>query len=208
MIKTLKGHYDRHLLPHLIEWGCSDGPKMKARSQLVPQAEGRVLEMGIGTGLNLSFYDAAKVKSVTGVDPAAAMHTRARHRARHLPIPVETVALELGEIQAERHSFDTIVCTFTMCTIADLPSAFAEMRRVLKPGGRFLFIEHGRAPDASVANWQDRINPWWKPLAGGCNLNRDIPRLIAEGGFAIQSLDQHYLKGPRPLNYVYRGWAT
>lgn len=207
MKKTLKAHYHQHVLPHLIELGCGAGPMMKTRSKLVPQAEGRVLEIGIGTGLNLSFYDTTRVSSITGVDPAAAMHKRARTRARQLPIPVETVALELGEIQAERHTFDTIVCTFTLCTIPDVPGAFEEMRRVLKPGGRFLFAEHGRAPDAAVAFWQDKLEPVWMPLAGGCHLNRDIPALIRAGGFAIQDMEAHYQKGWRPMNYVYRGWA-
>lgn len=207
MKNTLKTHYDHHVLPHLIEFTCGMGEVMKTRSKLVPHAEGRVLEIGIGTGLNLSFYDAGKVHSVTGVDPAAAMHKRARARARHITIPVETVALELGEIQAESHSFDTIVCTFTLCTIPDVPLAFQEMRRVLKPGGHFLFAEHGRAPEAAVAAWQDRLTPLWKPFSGGCHLNRDIPELIRAGGLNIQSLDAGYLKGPKAMTYVYRGWA-
>jgi ubiquinone/menaquinone biosynthesis C-methylase UbiE len=207
MRQAFKDQYDKHVLPHMIEFACGMGEVMKTRSKVVPQAQGRVLEIGIGTGLNLSFYDAAKVSSITGVDPAAAMHHKARSRASSLLIPVETVALELGEIQAERDSFDTIVCTFTLCTIPDVAPAFAEMRRVLKPGGRFLFAEHGRAPDADVARWQDRLTPIWKPIAGGCHLNRDIPALIREGGFDVQQIESSYLKGPRPMTYVYRGWA-
>lgn len=207
MRKSLKAHYEHHVLPHLIELACGAGPMMKTRSKLVPQAEGRVLEIGIGTGLNLSFYDTNRVSSITGVDPAAAMHKRARTRAKKLPIPVETVALELGEIQAERHSFDTIVCTFTLCTIPDVPGAFEEMRRVLKPGGRLLFAEHGRAPEPSVSLWQDRLGPLWTPMAGGCHLNRDIPELIRAGGFSIEDMEAGYQKGWRPMSYVYRGSA-
>jgi ubiquinone/menaquinone biosynthesis C-methylase UbiE len=204
---AMKKLYERHLLPHLIEYACGMGEIMKTRSKLIPQAEGRVLEVGIGTGLNLAFYDARRVHSVTGVDPAPEMHGRARRRAAALSFPVETIALELGEIQAKAASFDTIVCTFTLCTIPDVAAAFSEMRRVLKPGGRFLFSEHGRAPDAHIAGWQDRLTPWWKPFAGGCHLNRDIPQIIRAGGFTIESLDAGYLKGPKPMTYVYRGWA-
>jgi ubiquinone/menaquinone biosynthesis C-methylase UbiE len=207
MKNLLKTHYDRHVLPHLIEFACGMGEVMKTRSGIVPRARGRVLEIGIGTGLNLAYYDAGKVTSVTGVDPAAAMHLRARKRAARIAIPVETVALELGGIQADSHSFDTIVCTFTLCTIPDVATTFQEMRRVLKPGGHFLFCEHGLAPDAAVARWQDRLTPLWKPLSGGCHLNRDIPELIRAGGFKIEEIHASYLKGPKPMTYVYRGWA-
>lgn len=207
MKNPLKSHYDKHILPHLIDLACGMGEVMATRAHIVPHAEGRVLEIGIGTGLNLSFYDAAKVSSVTGVDPAAEMHARARKRASRLPIPVDTVALELSEIQADRHSFDTIVCTFTLCTIPDVPAAFQEMRRVLKPGGKLLFSEHGRAPDAAVARWQDRITPLWKPFWGGCHLNRDVPALIRAGGFTIEAIDSRYLDGPKPMSWVHSGWA-
>jgi ubiquinone/menaquinone biosynthesis C-methylase UbiE len=203
----VKRLYDRCLLPHLTDFVCSLGMLMRTRAAIVPQAEGRVLEIGIGTGLNLGFYRPDRVTSVTGVDPSAAMQRRARRRAATIAIPVEIVPLELSEIRAETASFDTIVCTFTLCTIPDVGAAFREMRRVLKPGGRFLFSEHGRAPEASVARWQDRLTPFWKPLAGGCHLNRDIPALIRAGGFRIEEMGAGYLTGPRPIAYVYRGWA-
>ena len=199
--------YDRHILPRLIDYACGMGEVMKTRSKIVPQAEGRVLEIGIGTGLNLGFYDPARVQVVIGVDPAAQMQALARQRAAAIAIPVETIALELGEIQAGDASFDSIVCTFTLCTIPDAAAALKEMRRVLKPGGRLLFAEHGLAPDAPVVRWQHRLTPLWKPLAGGCHLNRDIPRLIEAGGFAIRELHTGYLQGPRPMTFVYRGWA-
>ncbi|MCU9951261.1 class I SAM-dependent methyltransferase [Pseudomonas sp. PDM13] len=201
------GFYDRHVLPRLIDYACGMGEVMKTRSKIVPQAEGKVLEIGIGTGLNLGFYDPAKVQVVIGVDPAAQMQALARQRADAITIPVETIALELGEIQASDASFDSIVCTFTLCTIPDAPAALKEMRRVLKPGGRLLFAEHGLAPDAPVVRWQHRLTPLWKPFAGGCHLNRDIPRLIEGGGFAIRELQTGYLQGPRPMTFVYRGWA-
>ena len=201
------GLYDRHILPHLIDFACGMGAVMKARSQIVPLAHGRVLEIGIGSGLNLSFYDPQRVEVVVGVDPSAEMQALARERAARCQVPVEMIALELGQIQAADASFDDIVCTFTLCTIPDALAALKEMRRVLKAGGRLLFCEHGLAPDLPVVRWQKRLTPLWKPLAGGCHLDRDIPALIEAGGFHIRQLETGYLKGPRPMTHVYRGWA-
>ena len=199
--------YDEKILPRLIDYACGMGQVMKTRSQVVPLAAGRVLEIGIGTGLNLSFYDPARVSAIVGVDPAAQMQTLARQRAASIAIPVEMIALELGQIQAADASFDSIVCTFTLCTIPDPLAALQEMRRVLKPGGKLLFSEHGRAPDAKVRLWQDRITPLWKPLAGGCHLNRDIPALLGAAGFRIREVNSSYLPGPRPMTWIWRGWA-
>ncbi|MGA4322386.1 class I SAM-dependent methyltransferase [Ectopseudomonas hydrolytica] len=201
------GLYDRHILPHLIDFACGMGAVMKARSQIVPLARGRVLEIGIGSGLNLGFYDAQRVEVVVGVDPSAEMQALARERAARCQVPVEMIAMELGQIQAADASFDDIVCTFTLCTIPDAIAALGEMRRVLKPGGRLLFCEHGLAPDLPVVRWQKRLTPLWKPLAGGCHLDRDIPALIEAGGFHIREMSTGYLKGPRPMTHVYRGWA-
>ena len=199
--------YERYLLPRMIDFACGMGAVMKTRAQVVPLAEGKVLEIGIGTGLNLSFYDPAKVSEIVGVDPAVDMSPLARERAAQISIPVKTIALELGQIQAEDASFDSIVCTFTLCTIPDASAALREMRRVLKPGGKLLFSEHGLAPDLPVVRWQNRITPLWKPLAGGCHLNRDIAALITAGGFNIGDIQSSYLKGPKPMTWVSRGWA-
>ena len=199
--------YERYLLPRMIDFACGMGAVMKTRAQVVPLAEGKVLEIGIGTGLNLSFYDPAKVSEIVGVDPAVDMSPLARERAAQITIPVKTIALELGQIQAEDASFDSIVCTFTLCTIPDASAALREMRRVLKPGGKLLFSEHGLAPDAPVVRWQNRITPLWKPLAGGCHLNRDIAALITAGGFNIGDIQSSYLKGPKPMTWVSRGRA-
>ncbi len=201
------GLYERHVLPHLIDFACGLGEVMQARAQIVPRAEGRVLEIGIGSGLNLALYDPRKVSLIVGVDPSAAMQKLARTRAARIAIPLEMLALELGQIQAPAAGFDSIVCTFTLCTIPDAVAALREMRRVLKPGGRLLFCEHGLAPQPAVMRWQRRLTPCWKALAGGCHLDRDIPALIEAGGFRIGELQSGYLKGPKPLTYVYRGWA-
>jgi ubiquinone/menaquinone biosynthesis C-methylase UbiE len=200
--------YDRHILPHLIDIACGMGAVMKTRAQVVPLAEGRVLEIGIGSGLNLSFYDPAKVSAIVGVDPSAEMQKLAQQRAAQISIPVEMIALELGQIRAADASFDSIVCTFTLCTIPDAHAALKEMRRVLKPGGKLLFSEHGLAPDLPVVRWQNRLTPIWKPLAGGCHLNRDIPALLRASGFHIEQIESRYLQGPRPMTWVSCGWAV
>ena len=199
--------YERYVLPKLIDVACSTGNVMKARSKIVPQARGEVLEIGMGSGLNLSFYDAKKVSSIVGVDPAAQMQTLARQRAADIRIPVEMIAADVQGIHAETNRFDTIVMTFTLCSIDDPIAALQEMARVLKPEGRLLFIEHGLAPDTSVERWQHRLTPFWKPMAGGCHLDRDIPALIRAGGFVIDELSEAYLPGPRPMSYVYSGVA-
>lgn len=201
------GFYDRYILPHLIDCACGLGEIMTARSQIVPRARGKVLEIGIGSGLNLEFYDAQRVEHVFGVDPCAEIQAKARRRAQKIGIPVDTVPRVIEQIGAEDASFDTVVSTFTLCTIPDPVPALRELRRVLKPGGELLFREHGLAPDAGVRAWQHRLTPLWKPLAGGCHLNRDIPALIEAGGFRIDELAHRYLKGPKPMTYVYSGVA-
>lgn len=168
---------------------------------------GEVLEIGIGSGLNLAFYDADKVSSIIGVDPAAQMQPLARKRASAIGIPVEMLPVDVQGIQAETERFDTIVMTFTLCSIKDPLSALKEMARVLKPQGQLLFCEHGLAPDATVERWQQRLTPFRKPIAGGCHLNRDIPALIESGGFRIEHMSAEYLAGPKPMSYVYSGSA-
>lgn len=199
--------YERYVLPKLIDVACSTGNVMKARSKIVPQALGEVLEVGIGSGLNLPFYDPKKVSSIIGIDPAAQMQSLARKRATAIGIPVEVIAVDVQGIHADTDRFDTIVMTFTLCSIDDPVPALREMARVLKPGGRLLFCEHGLAPDPSIERWQHRLTPFWKPMAGGCHLDRDIPALTRAGGFVIDELSEEYLPGPRPMSYVYSGVA-
>lgn len=200
--------YERHVLPYLIDAACGLGDVMKARAKVVPQAYGEVLEIGIGTGLNLALYNPDRVTSITGVDPAAQMQGLAKKRAAALSIPVEMASVDLQGIDARTARFDTIVMTFTLCSIAEPISALREMRRVLKPSGRLLFCEHGLAPEQGVQRWQHRLTPVWKSIAGGCHLDRDVPAILDEGGFVLGELTKGYLAGPKPMTFLYSGWAV
>ena len=199
--------YERTLLPYLIDSACSVGAVRRQREKIVPLAHGRVLEIGIGTGLNLRHYDKAKVQTLTGLDPAREMHRLAHQRSRNAGLEVELLGLSAERIPRADASFDTVIMTYTLCTIPDPLAALREMRRVLAPGGQLIFCEHGRAPDPGVRRWQARITPWWKKIAGGCHLDRDIPGLLHEAGFECPDLSTMYLPGPRPLTYNYWGIA-
>ncbi|MEM6725831.1 MAG: class I SAM-dependent methyltransferase, partial [Bacteroidota bacterium] len=166
----MKKWYEARILPRIINKVCACGPAMKQRAKIVPHASGRVLELGVGSGLNLGFYDPDKVSRVFGIDPSAEILDIAQENLPELPFEVEFFATGAESIPLENASVDTIVFTYTLCTIPDLESSFAEMRRVLKPGGQLLFCEHGKAPDRSVQKWQNRIQPFWKPFSGGCHL--------------------------------------
>jgi SAM-dependent methyltransferase len=201
--------YDRFVLPKLLKCGCSSPPVMKQRAKVVPAAEGRVLELGIGMGLNLGLYDADKVTSVTGVDPAPELRAIAEAAPRD---PRLSVKVEDGTAEAlpfEAGSFDTVVCTFTLCSVHTPAAALAEARRVLKPRGRFLYCEHGLSPDADVAKWQRRIEPIWKRIAGGCHLTRPVTAAIAAAGFTVRRSDSMYIPGaPRFAGWSEWGEAT
>ena len=202
------GFYDRHILPRLLNLSCGADTIRRQRRKVVPLAAGRVLEIGIGTGLNLPFYDPAKVDLVIGLDPAEQMLAFARRAAEKIPFTVEFLALEGERIPLEAMSVDTVVMTYTLCTIPDAATALDGMRRVLKPGGRLIFCEHGRAPDAAVRNWQHRLNPLWNRIAGGCNLDRDIPGLIETAGFRMDFSHSMYLpRIPRFAGFNYWGAA-
>jgi ubiquinone/menaquinone biosynthesis C-methylase UbiE len=200
--------YERHVLPWLVDLACSVRPVRRQRRKVVPLAKGRVLEIGIGTGLNLEHYDKARIERLVGLDPGLEMHPQARRRSRRAAIEVELVGLSAERIPYDDGSFDTVLVTYSLCTIGDPLSALKEMRRVLRPGGRLIFCEHGRAPDARVRRWQERLTPLWSRLAGGCRLDRDIPRLLAQAGFRSDDMQQMYLPGPRPLTYNYWGTAV
>lgn len=195
--------YDRFVLPRFLKCACASPPVMKQRAKVVPRAEGRVLELGIGMGLNLALYDADRVESVTGVDPAAELRAIAEAAPRD---PRLSVRVENGTAESlpfEAGAFDCVVCTFTLCSVHTPSAALAEARRVLKPGGRFLYCEHGLAPDPGVAKWQRRIEPVWKALAGGCHLTRPVTAAVAAAGFRLDRHDSMYLPGaPR-----FAGWS-
>jgi len=185
--------YDRHILPRLLTCACTSSPVMRQRAKIVPKASGRVLELGVGMGLNLNFYDPDRVESVSGVDPSAALRTAALAASRDVRLHLEVKDATAEALPFDDQSFDCVVCTFTLCSVRAPQAALAEARRVLKPSGRFLFCEHGLAPDAAVAKWQARIEPIWKRIAGGCHLTRPIGSAIAAAGFRIDQSESMYL---------------
>lgn len=200
--------YEERVLPHIINLACSAKPNRKQREKIVPLAEGDVLEIGIGSGLNLPFYDQHKVRKIWGLEPSEGMRKLAAKNLEGMNINLEFIDLPGEEIPLESKSVETVVVTYTLCTIPDPVSALQGMRRVLKPGGRLLFCEHGAAPDDGVRRWQERLNPGWIKIAGGCNMNRDIPALISAGGFDMVDEERMYIPGLRILSYNYWGSAA
>lgn len=204
----MSSFYDRHILPRFIRCACGAGAIAKQRAKVAPRAEGRVLELGIGGGLNLAFYDPARVTSVTGVDPSPGLRDLALAAPRAEGLKVEILDGEAENLPFDDHSFDTVVCTFTLCSVHTPAAVLAQTRRVLKPSGRFLFCEHGLAPDPEVARWQRRIEPFWTPLAGGCHLTRPVGATIEGAGFAVDEIQAFYMpKAPRPLGWCELGVA-
>ena len=199
--------YDDRVLPILTNLACGTKPTRMQREKLVPHATGDILEVGFGSGLNLPFYNRDRVKTLWGLEPSAGMRRLAEKKISHSGISVELIALPGEEIPLASDSIDTVLVTYTLCTIPDVPSALAGMRRVLKPGGQLLYCEHGKAPDDRVQKWQERLNPTWKKLAGGCNMNRDIPELLNKAGFSIVDDNRTYIPGLRALSYNYCGCA-
>lgn len=202
------GFYDRWILPSMIDFAMRQPPIMRQREKVVPRARGRVLEIGLGSGLNLALYDPAEVDVVLGLEPSAELKKRASERAARARVPVEMVGLVGEDIPLESESVDSILITYTLCTIPGVEAALSEMRRVLRRDGTMFFCEHGRAPDVNVARWQARIEPVWKKFAGGCHLTRDIPALLQAASFEVRDLEQLYLPGPRIATYNTWGSAT
>jgi ubiquinone/menaquinone biosynthesis C-methylase UbiE len=202
------GFYDERILPRLLNCACGLQVAQELRRKVVPQASGPVLEVGMGSALNVPFYDPAKVEMVWGLEPSAGMRALAEKNLRGAPFEVRWLDLPGEQIPLEDASVDTVLTTFTLCTIPDWRGALAQMRRVLKPGGRLLFCEHGAAPDASIRRWQDRITPHWKKWGGGCHLNRPIDEYIRAAGFQIDELERSYAPGsPRLVGFHYIGSA-
>lgn len=198
--------YEKWILPRLTDLVMRNKEATRFRAKVVPAARGTVLEIGIGSGLNLPFYG-ARVSRVYGLDPSEELLHMARKIAARAPFPVEFLMHSSEEIPLDDGMVDTVVSTWTLCTIPDPIKALKEMKRVLKPGGTFLFAEHGLAPDASVRAWQERLNPLWRKMTGGCNLNRKMDDLIRGCRFHLVELDTEYAKGLRPMSYIYSGRA-
>ncbi len=201
------GLYNDRVLPHLLNLAMRNKDLATYRGRLVPAAEGRVLEIGIGSGLNLPFYGPGVVELI-GLDPSASLLRMARGQAARSGIGIRMLEGSAEAIPLEDASFDTVLTTWTLCSISDAGAALGEIRRVLKPAGHLLFVEHGSAPDAGVARWQDRLTPLWRPIAGGCHLNRPIAALIRRAGFGIPDLHAGYMAGPRPFTFMYEGRAS
>ena len=205
--------YNKYILPSFLNCACGAKPILYQRGKVVPLAEGLVLEVGIGSGLNIPFYDAAKVNKVIGLDPSPELNEMAEKvvakTAAENGLDVEIILGSAEAMPFPDDHFDSVVITYTLCTIPDAEAANLEIRRVLKPGGKLIFCEHGLAPDAGVAKWQGRIDPIWGKIAGGCHLNRDIPELITGAGFTIETLEQMYLPStPKFAGYNYWGVAV
>jgi ubiquinone/menaquinone biosynthesis C-methylase UbiE len=200
--------YARFILPWVVDCVCGLRPARRQREKIIPLAAGRVLEVGIGSGLNLPLYDAAKVQQLWGLDPSEEMWALARPRNTALHFNVTFLQASAEAIPLDEGSVDTVVVTYTLCTIPNVLAALQEMRRVLRPGGQLLFCEHGAAPDEAVRCWQDRLTPLWKQLGGGCHLNRPIASLLEAGGFRIVTLETGYIPGWKPacFNYWGRAW--
>ena len=205
----MKSIYEKLLLAPLTDIVCSLPVLSRNRRKVVPHAEGVILEPGIGSGLNLRHYNPQRVRRVIGVDPSENLVRLARERAKEVPFPVEIAERSAEELPLENASVDTVVLTFTGCSIPDVSQALSEFRRVLKPGGRLLFCEHGRSHEHRVARFQDLANPVWRSLAGGCHLNRDIERLLQEAGFDVERCERFYaMPRPRFISYMYVGSAV
>jgi ubiquinone/menaquinone biosynthesis C-methylase UbiE len=201
--------YDKYILPSFLNCACGSKPIKYQRSKVVPLAEGVVLEVGIGSGLNIPYYDSTKISAIIGLDPSEELNNMARKVAADNGLEVDFILGSAEAIPLPDNHVDSVLVTYTLCTIPDALSASKEMRRVLKPDGKIIFCEHGLAPDAGVAKWQARIDPYWEKIAGGCHLNRDIPQLIQSAGFKIQSMEQMYLPStPKFAGYNYWGVAT
>jgi ubiquinone/menaquinone biosynthesis C-methylase UbiE len=200
------GLYNKYILPKAIHWACSQKPSMLQRKKIIPLAMGNVLEIGVGSGLNLPFYN-EKVKHLTAIDPSEDLWKKNNLNTKTLPFGFYFIKAFAENIPLADSHFDTVVITYTMCTIPDLNKAFSEIRRVLKPTGKLLFCEHGKAPEKRIQKYQNIVNPFWKRIGGGCNLNKNIPTLIEDNGFTIKKIETMYLPGWKPASFNYWGIA-
>ena len=197
--------YEDHILPHVIDLAMRQRELRPYRERVISAAEGRVLEIGIGSGLNLRFYRHAR--EVLGLDPSPRLIAMAQEAARLCSVPVRFIEGSAESIPLDSNSIDTIVTTWTLCSIPQASVALEEMRRALKPRGQLLFVEHGRAPEETVRKWQDRLTPVWKRIGGGCHLNRPIRALVEGAGFSMCHIETGYMRGLKPMSFMYEGRA-
>jgi SAM-dependent methyltransferase len=200
------GFYGDIILPRLCDLAMRNKQLLPFRERVIGAAEGRVLEIGVGSGMNLPFYR-PPVREVLALEPAPRLVTMARGASRATSMPVSFLEASAEAIPLDQHSVDTIVTTWTLCSIPQAATALAQMRRVLRPGGKLLFVEHGLAPDEGVRRWQDRLTPIWRSCCGGCHLNRPIASMIETAGFRIDRIETGYIPGPKPMSFMYEGSA-
>lgn len=201
------GFYSNYVVPRFVTCACGSKPIVRQRQKVVPRARGKILEIGLGAGHNIPHYDHERVDRVIGIDPCETSWKLAQERVTAVPFDVEFLAGSAEDIPLDDDSVDSVLLTFALCTIPDPLAALSEAKRVMRPGGELVFCEHAQAPDESVQRWQARINPLWKRLAGGCNLNRDIVGLIRTAGFDINELEQMYLPNT-PRIAGFNVWGT
>jgi ubiquinone/menaquinone biosynthesis C-methylase UbiE len=199
--------WTEYVLPYLVEKSCRSRAILDERKRWVPRARGEVLELGVGSGLNLAFYDGATVAKVTGIDPSAPLLARAARRATTAPVPVELLRGHAEHLPFEDRSFDSAVMTYALCSVDDPVRVLAELRRVLRPGGELVFVEHGLARDAATRRWQRRLTPVWRRVGGGCHLDRDIAAILRDAGYHSDDLRADYADGARWLSYTFEGTA-
>jgi ubiquinone/menaquinone biosynthesis C-methylase UbiE len=200
------GFYNDYILPRLINLAMRNKELRPFRERVVGAAEGRVLEIGVGSGMNLPFYR-PPAREVLALEPAPRLMTMAKSASQATSIPVKFLEASAEAIPLDEHSVDTIVTTWTLCSIPQAAAALADMRRVLRPGCRLLFAEHGLAPDESVRRWQNRLTPVWRRIGGGCHLNRPIRSMIEGAGFHVDRIETGYIPGPKPMTFMYEGSA-
>jgi len=201
--------YDKYILPKFLNCACGSKPITYQRKKVVPLSEGNVLEVGIGSGLNLPYYDHSKIDQIWGLDPSDELSAMAKETAKEEGLEINFISCGAEEIPLPDNHFDSVLITYTMCTIPEVIRANIEIKRVLKDGGKLIFCEHGVAPDENIIKWQSRINPIWGKIAGGCNINRNIPQIIEQSGFRIEQMEEMYLPStPKIAGYNYWGFAV
>jgi len=200
------GFYSDIIMPRLCDFAMRNKQLVPFRERVIGAAEGRVLEIGVGSGMNLPFYR-PPVREILALEPAPQLVTMARSASRATSMPVRFLEASAEAIPLDKYSVDTIVTTWTLCSIPQAARALADMRRVLRPGGKLLFVEHGLAPDEGVRRWQDRLTPVWRCISGGCHLNRPIRSMIEGAGFHLDRIETGYMPGPKSMTFMYEGSA-